>query len=176
MSLGSWITLQNHLGHLLCNNKTMTRRWGQNGDSRLRFSRLPMERNTKGCGSLVCPTPGRDTDVMKSQAGPSLVGSWWVRRGSPSCQAQPLRRVCPEPVEKMAAVPREAAGQGRPATGGYFTMMDCLAAAVGLPVVASSGGLAPALMENSLSTDCRWKLFMAQKGMSRALCSLSGTP
>jgi hypothetical protein len=45
-----------------------------------------------------------------------------------------------------------------------------------LSMVASSVGWALALVENSLSTDCRWKLFIAQKGISRALFSLSGTP
>ena len=62
------------------------------------------------------------------------------------------------------------------ATSAYFTLMGCLATAVVLSMIASSVGLALALVENSLSTDCRWKLFMAQKGISRALCSLSGTP
>ena len=141
------------------------------------FGRPQEEQITKDWGPLVCTARGRDTDVRQTKRGLLLwSGVGEFGRRSPSYQAQLLRQACPEPMEDKACSPQGDCMSRQPATGVYFTLMGCLATAVVLSMVASSVGLALALVENSLSTDCRWKLFIAQKGISRALFSLSGTP
>ena len=138
---------------------------------------LSAQRITKDWGPLVCTARGRDTDVRQTKRGLLLrSGVGEFGRRSPSYQAQLLRPGSSGAQGGKGISPQGDLVSRQPATGVYFTLIGCLATAVVLSMVASSFGLALALVENSFSTDCRWKLFIAQKGIRRALFSLSGTP
>ena len=67
-------------------------------------------------------------------------------------------------------------GRGGRGGGAYVTMMGSREATFSRAAGAPPPGVARALVENSLSTDWRWKLFMAQKGIRRAPVFRSGTP
>lgn len=81
-------------------------------------------------------------------------------------------------AEAVEGLPKRVPGlEARACCGqGYFTTMGCRGASAAGAAAVSTAGLALALVENSLSTVWRWKLFIAQKGIRRAPVFSSGTP